>query len=60
MRGYRVGESGAPAGAKRCFRAHGNSDIRGLLDEMRLFKGIEELEVMRRAAEISCGATGVP
>jgi len=31
-------------------------DIRLLLDEMRLFKGAEELEVMRGAAEISCGA----
>jgi Xaa-Pro aminopeptidase len=31
-------------------------DIRSLLDEMRLFKGAEELEVMRRAAEISCSA----
>ncbi|SDA14802.1 aminopeptidase P Metallo peptidase. MEROPS family M24B [Nitrosospira sp. Nsp18] len=31
-------------------------DIRLLLDEMRLFKGPEELQVMRRAAEISGGA----
>ncbi|SOD40574.1 Xaa-Pro aminopeptidase [Nitrosovibrio sp. Nv4] len=31
-------------------------DIRLLLDEMRLFKSAEELQVMRRAAEISCGA----
>jgi Xaa-Pro aminopeptidase len=31
-------------------------DIRLLLDEMRLFKSTEELQVMRRAAEISGGA----
>lgn len=31
-------------------------DIRLLLDEMRLFKSAEELQVMRRAAEISGGA----
>lgn len=31
-------------------------DIRLLLDEMRLFKSTEELQVMRRAAEISSGA----
>src|SRR6185437_7400875 len=31
-------------------------DIRLLLDEMRLFKSKEELQVMRRAAEISSGA----
>ena len=31
-------------------------DIRLLLDEMRLFKSAEELQVMRRAAEISSGA----
>ena len=31
-------------------------DIRQLLDEMRLFKTTEELQVMRRAAEISGGA----
>jgi Xaa-Pro aminopeptidase len=31
-------------------------DIRLLLDEMRLFKSPEELQVMRRAAEISGGA----
>lgn len=31
-------------------------DVRLLLDEMRLFKSAEELEVMRSAAEISCGA----
>ncbi|SEP39528.1 Xaa-Pro aminopeptidase [Nitrosovibrio sp. Nv6] len=31
-------------------------DIRLLLDEMRLSKSAEELQVMRRAAEISCGA----
>ncbi|SCY57820.1 aminopeptidase P Metallo peptidase. MEROPS family M24B [Nitrosospira sp. Nl5] len=31
-------------------------DIRLLLDEMRLFKSPEELQVMRRAAEISSGA----
>lgn len=31
-------------------------DIRLLLDEMRLFKSAEELQIMRRAAEISSGA----
>jgi Xaa-Pro aminopeptidase len=31
-------------------------DIRLLLDEMRLFKSPEELQIMRRAAEISTGA----
>lgn len=31
-------------------------DVRGLLDEMRLFKSGEELAIMRRAAEISAGA----
>ncbi|MGH8763512.1 MAG: Xaa-Pro aminopeptidase [Nitrosospira sp.] len=31
-------------------------DVRRLLDEMRLFKSAEELQVMRRAAEISSGA----
>ena len=31
-------------------------DIRLLLDEMRLFKSAEELQIMRRAAEISAGA----
>ena len=31
-------------------------DSRFLLDEMRLFKSVEELQVMRRAAEISTGA----
>ena len=31
-------------------------DSRFLLDEMRLFKSAEELQVMRRAAEISTGA----
>ena len=31
-------------------------DIRLLLDEMRLFKSAEELQVMQRAAEISSGA----
>lgn len=34
----------------------GIRDIRLLLDEMRLFKGAEELQIMRRAAEISAGA----
>ena len=34
----------------------GIHDIRLLLDEMRLFKSAEELQVMRRAAEISGGA----
>ncbi|MDP2806282.1 MAG: aminopeptidase P N-terminal domain-containing protein [Gallionellaceae bacterium] len=31
-------------------------DVRELLNEMRLFKQINELEIMRRAATISCGA----
>jgi Xaa-Pro aminopeptidase len=31
-------------------------DVRGLLDEMRLFKSEEEIATMRRAAEISAGA----
>jgi len=31
-------------------------DVRGLLDEMRLFKSAEEIATMRRAAEISAGA----
>ena len=34
----------------------GIHDIRPLLDEMRLFKSAEELQVMRRAAAISSGA----
>ncbi|PTR07088.1 aminopeptidase P [Nitrosospira sp. Nsp5] len=34
----------------------GIHDVRPLLDEMRLFKSTEELQVMRRAAEISSGA----
>jgi Xaa-Pro aminopeptidase len=31
-------------------------DVRGLLDEMRLIKGPEEVDVMRRAADISAAA----
>lgn len=31
-------------------------DVRGLLDEMRLFKSEDEIATMRRAAEISAGA----
>jgi Xaa-Pro aminopeptidase len=34
----------------------GIHDVRPLLDEMRLFKSTEELQVMRRAADISSGA----
>ena len=43
------GRSGISAPAQIC-------DSRLLLDEMRLFKSEEELQVMRRAAEISTGA----
>ena len=32
------------------------ADVRGLLDEMRLFKSDDEIATMRRAAEISAGA----
>ena len=32
------------------------ADVRGLLDEMRLFKSEDEIATMRRAAEISAGA----
>ena len=31
-------------------------DVRAFIDDMRLFKRVEEIHVMRRAAEISCGA----
>jgi len=35
-------------------------DVRGLVDEMRLFKSEEEIATMRRAAGISAGAIAAP